>query len=123
MNENSPFHAASELWKRTDLTPEDVDCAQLYDGFTIIVFQWLEALGFCKLGEAGPFIEAGNTRLGGSLPVNTDGARATWDVDTAPTSASNRCASSGVSAVLDRCQMPRSPCGPTRWVRSRAPCS
>ncbi len=73
MNENSPFHAASELWKRTDLTPEDVDCAQLYDGFTIIVFQWLEALGFCKLGEAGPFIEAGNTRLGGSLPVNTDG--------------------------------------------------
>jgi acetyl-CoA acetyltransferase len=73
MNQNSPFHAASELWKRTDLKPDDVDCAQLYDGFTIIVFQWLEALGFCQLGEAGPFIEAGNTRLGGKLPVNTDG--------------------------------------------------
>jgi acetyl-CoA acetyltransferase len=39
----------------------------------IIVFQWLEALGFCGLGESGSFVEAGNTRLGGSLPVNTDG--------------------------------------------------
>ncbi len=37
------------------------------------MFQWLEALGFCKLGEAGPFVEAGHTRLDGSLPVNTDG--------------------------------------------------
>jgi acetyl-CoA acetyltransferase len=73
MNHNSPFHAAAELWKRTDLRPGDVDCAQLYDGFTIIVFQWLEALGFCNLGEAGPFVEAGHTRLGGTIPVNTDG--------------------------------------------------
>jgi acetyl-CoA acetyltransferase len=73
MNQNSPFHAARELWKRTDLKPADVDCAQLYDGFTIIVFQWLEALGFCGLGEAGPFVEAGHTRLGGRIPVNTDG--------------------------------------------------
>jgi acetyl-CoA acetyltransferase len=73
LNESSPFHAARELWKRTDLAPSDVDFAQLYDGFTIITFQWLEALGFCNLGEAGPFIEAGNTRLGGSLPTNTDG--------------------------------------------------
>jgi len=72
-NDNSPFHAARELWSRTDLKPADVDCAQLYDGFTIIVFQWLEALGFCGLGESGPFVEAGHTRLGGSIPVNTDG--------------------------------------------------
>jgi hypothetical protein len=50
LNESSPFHAAKELWSRTDLRPDDVDCTQLYDGFTIITFQWLEALGFCKLG-------------------------------------------------------------------------
>jgi len=73
VNQNMPFHAAEKLWERTDLTPADVDCAQLYDGFTIIVFQWLEALGFCKLGEAGSFVEAGNTAMGGSIPVNTDG--------------------------------------------------
>jgi acetyl-CoA acetyltransferase len=73
MNQNSPFHAATELWKRTDLTVADCDFAQLYDGFTIIVFQWLEALGFCELGESGPFVEEGHTRLGGTVPVNTDG--------------------------------------------------
>jgi acetyl-CoA acetyltransferase len=73
MNRNSPFHDGDELWKRTDLTAADCDFAQLYDGFTIIVFQWLEALGFCAVGESGPFVEAGSTRLGGSLPVNTDG--------------------------------------------------
>jgi acetyl-CoA acetyltransferase len=69
----APKHCADQLWARTDLGPGDVDCAQLYDGFTFITFQWLEALGFCEPGGAGPFVSAGNTRLGGSLPTNTDG--------------------------------------------------
>ena len=73
MVNTAPAECARSLWSRTDLKPSDVDTAQLYDGFSIIVFQWLEALGFCGLGEAGPFVEAGHTRLGGSLPVNTDG--------------------------------------------------
>lgn len=69
----APAHCARQLWSRTDLRPEDIDCAQLYDGFTFITFQWLEALGFCEPGGAGTFVSAGNTRLGGSLPTNTDG--------------------------------------------------
>jgi acetyl-CoA acetyltransferase len=73
MTSTSPAHCASELWSRTDLKPSDVDTAQLYDGFSIITFQWLEALGFCGRGEAGPFVAEGNTRLGGRIPVNTDG--------------------------------------------------
>jgi acetyl-CoA acetyltransferase len=70
---NAPAHCAETLWARTDLKPADVDTVQLYDGFSIITFQWLEALGFCGRGESGPFIADGNTRLGGSLPLNTDG--------------------------------------------------
>jgi len=73
MVHTAPAQTAKSLWSRTDLTPADVDTAQLYDGFSIIVFQWLEELGFCGPGEAGAFIAEGNTRLGGSLPVNTDG--------------------------------------------------
>jgi acetyl-CoA acetyltransferase len=69
----APRHCATQLWSRTDLKPADIDCAQLYDGFTFITFQWLEALGFCEPGGAGPFVSAGNTRLGGKLPTNTDG--------------------------------------------------
>ena len=61
---NAPVKCAEALWSRTDLTPADVDCAQLYDGFTIITLQWLEALGLCPMGESGPFIAEGHTRLG-----------------------------------------------------------
>ncbi len=64
---------AQALWSRTDLRPDDVDCAQLYDGFSVFTFCWLEALGFCSPGEAGPFVGEGHTALGGALPVNTDG--------------------------------------------------
>lgn len=71
--ETAPIPCAADLWARTSLTPRDVDCAQLYDGFSIITFQWLEALGFCGPGEAGDFILDGQTELTGSLPLNTDG--------------------------------------------------
>ncbi|RAV10044.1 thiolase family protein [Mycolicibacterium sp. GF69] len=68
--------AAAEMWSRTDLTPSDVDVAELYDGFTFLTFAWLEALGFCGDGEAGPFVE-GATRiaLDGALPLNTYGGQ------------------------------------------------
>ena len=68
--------AAAEMWSRTDLTPADVDFAELYDGFTFLTFAWLEALGFCGDGEAGPFVEgAARIALGGQLPLNTYGGQ------------------------------------------------
>lgn len=68
--------AAAEMWDRTDLKPVDVDLAELYDGFTFLTFAWLEALGFCSDGEAGPFVEgAARIALDGELPVNTYGGQ------------------------------------------------
>jgi acetyl-CoA acetyltransferase len=68
--------AAAQLWSRTDLSPADVDVAELYDGFTVLTLSWLEALGFCGEGEAGPFVEGGDRiRLGGELPLNTYGGQ------------------------------------------------
>jgi acetyl-CoA acetyltransferase len=68
--------AAAEMWSRTDLSASDVNVAELYDGFTFLTFAWLEALGFCADGEAGPFVE-GATRiaLDGALPLNTYGGQ------------------------------------------------
>jgi acetyl-CoA acetyltransferase len=66
MTESSPWRAAKRLWSRTDLTPSDVDVAGLYDGFTFITLQWLEALGFCGKGESGQFVQEGHTRPGGT---------------------------------------------------------
>ena len=68
--------AAAQMWSRTDLTPGDLDVAELYDGFTFLTFAWLEALGICGDGEAGPFVE-GATRIAmdGELPLNTYGGQ------------------------------------------------
>jgi acetyl-CoA acetyltransferase len=67
--------AARHLWSRTTLRPNDVDTAQLYDGFSFLTLSWLEALGFCGPGESGPFVEEGHIRLGGRLPLNTWGGQ------------------------------------------------
>ena len=68
--------AAREMWSRTDLTPADLDVAELYDGFTFLTLAWLEALGICGEGESGPFVEEGaRIALDGELPLNTYGGQ------------------------------------------------
>jgi acetyl-CoA acetyltransferase/uncharacterized OB-fold protein len=67
--------AAAQMWARADLGPSDVDTIQLYDGFSWLTLAWIEALGFCKRGEGGPFLEGGRVRLGGELPLNTWGGQ------------------------------------------------
>lgn len=68
--------AAAQMWARTSLTSRDVDVAELYDGFTFLTFAWLEALGLCGEGEAGPFVEGGKRiALDGDLPLNTYGGQ------------------------------------------------
>ncbi len=68
--------AAAMLWSRTDLRPQDVDVAELYDGFSFIALAWLEALGFCDKGESGSFVAGGERiALDGELPLNTQGGQ------------------------------------------------
>lgn len=68
--------AGAALWEHTDYKPSDVDIAMLYDGFTFLVLNWLEALGFCDKGESGAFVEGGERiSLTGDLPVNTNGGQ------------------------------------------------
>jgi acetyl-CoA acetyltransferase len=68
--------AGAMLFERTDLSPSDVDVAELYDGFSFITLAWIEALGFCKKGEGGAFVEGGTRiALDGTLPLNTNGGQ------------------------------------------------
>ena len=67
---------AAHLWSRSSLRPEDVDVAELYDGFTFNCLSWIEALGFCGIGEAGDFLaDPGRIALDGQLPLNTFGGQ------------------------------------------------
>ena len=70
------YQTGPDLWKQTDYTPKDVDTVQLYDGFSFLTLTWLEALGFCGIGEGGEFIEGGHRiALDGELPLNTFGGQ------------------------------------------------
>ena len=59
--------------ERAGIRHADVDCAMIYDSYTITVLATLEALGFCRPGEGGAFCADGRIGLGGALPINTDG--------------------------------------------------
>ena len=67
---------SAHLWSRTSLTPADVDVALIYDGFTFNAISWLEALGFCGIGEANDWLDGGRRiALDGELPVNPHGGQ------------------------------------------------
>jgi len=67
---------SAHLWTRTSLRPGDVDVAELYDGYTFNCLSWIEALGFCGIGEARDFLDGGkNIARDGLLPLNTHGGQ------------------------------------------------
>jgi acetyl-CoA acetyltransferase len=67
---------SAHLWSRTTLGPADVDVALLYDGFTFNCLSWLEALGFCGIGEAKDFLDGGkNIARDGVVAVNPHGGQ------------------------------------------------
>ena len=61
------------LWADCGYSAGDVDVANLYDGFSFMTIVWLEALGFCGVGEAFDFIQNGRISPSGDLPVNPSG--------------------------------------------------
>ncbi|HZE49025.1 MAG TPA: hypothetical protein VE074_05640 [Jatrophihabitantaceae bacterium] len=65
--------AGAKAFSQAGVTTDDIDCLLIHEGFTWYVIAGLEALGFVKPGEGGPFVEAGHIRLDGSLPVNPNG--------------------------------------------------
>ena len=70
---SAAVESGHRAFKMAGLGPDDIDVAQIYDCFTPVVLIELEDLGFCRKGEAGAFVEAGETGLEGSLPMNTNG--------------------------------------------------
>lgn len=64
--------AATQMWYRPQLSPANLDVAQLYHGFAFLTIAWLAAPGSCADGQAGPFAEGGaRIARDGKLPLNT----------------------------------------------------
>jgi acetyl-CoA acetyltransferase len=68
--------AARQLWSRTAYHPQDVDVAELYDGFSFLTITWLEALGLVPRGEPGALLDDfAAMDIDGRLPLNTWGGQ------------------------------------------------
>ncbi|GAB4149699.1 MAG: thiolase family protein [Sphingomonadales bacterium] len=70
----SPTMIASKAaYDMAGVGPEDIDVAQIQDTESGAEVMHMAENGFCKDGEQNAWLAEGRTKLGGSLPVNTDG--------------------------------------------------
>jgi acetyl-CoA C-acetyltransferase len=65
--------AAKQAFAMAGIGPEDIDVAEVHDCFTGVELIAYEDLGFCNRFEAYKLIEAGETSVGGRIPVNPSG--------------------------------------------------
>ncbi|QQD16993.1 lipid-transfer protein [Spongiibacter nanhainus] len=63
-------------YEQAGIGPEDIDLAEVYDLSSALELDWIEDLGLCPRGEAAQMLRAGDTTLGGKLPVNPSGGLA-----------------------------------------------
>jgi len=65
--------AARKAYAMAGIGPGDIDVAEVHDCFTGVELIDYEDLGFCERFEAYKLVEAGETSVGGRLPVNPSG--------------------------------------------------
>ncbi len=75
VNPQASRDAAASLWRQAGITDPvaEVDAAEIYVPFSWFEPMWLESLGFAAEGEGWKLTEAGETAMGGRIPVNCSG--------------------------------------------------
>jgi acetyl-CoA acetyltransferase len=63
-------------YEEAGIDPADVSLAEVYDLSTALELDWIEDLALCKQGEAESLLRAGETSIGGRVPVNPSGGLA-----------------------------------------------
>ena len=65
-----------KAYEEAGIGPEDVSVAEVYDLSTALELDWIEDLQLCERGEAASLLRAGDTKVGGRIPVNPSGGLA-----------------------------------------------
>jgi acetyl-CoA C-acetyltransferase len=75
VNPRAGAEAAAALWRAAGITDplEQIDVAEIYVPFSWFEPMWLENLGFAPAGDGWKLVKAGETEIGGTLPVNPSG--------------------------------------------------
>lgn len=69
----SAIQTGKDAFAMAGMSQKDIQHAMFYDAFTHVPMYALEALGFVKPGESGPYMAEGHTAPGGDFPMNTNG--------------------------------------------------
>jgi acetyl-CoA C-acetyltransferase len=69
----STVDAAKQAYKMANITPKDIDFAEVHDCFTIAEMIDIEDLGFFPKGTAAHAIREGATSRNGEIPINPSG--------------------------------------------------
>ncbi|MCX8072910.1 MAG: acetyl-CoA acetyltransferase [Candidatus Binatia bacterium] len=94
--------SGAQAFRMAGVKHEDIDVCELYDAFTIVPILALEALGFCKPGEGGPFVAGQRTAPGGDFPMNTNGGGLSY----------THTGMYGMFAIVEAVRQLRGECGP-----------
>ncbi|OUS90720.1 thiolase domain-containing protein [Rhodococcus sp. NCIMB 12038] len=75
VNPQAGRDASAALWKAAGIEDplDEIDVAEIYVPFSWFEPMWLENLGFVAEGEGWKLTEAGETAIGGRLPLNASG--------------------------------------------------
>ncbi|WP_109418689.1 thiolase domain-containing protein [Mycobacteroides chelonae] len=75
VNPQAGRDAAAALWRDAGITSpiDEIDAAEIYVPFSWFEPMWLENLGFAAEGEGWKLTQAGETAIGGRIPVNASG--------------------------------------------------
>jgi acetyl-CoA acetyltransferase len=102
--------AARAALEMAGLGPEDIDLAQIQDTECGAEILHMAECGFCADGEQEGLIRSGATRIGGQLPVNTDGGCL---------ACGEPIGASGLRQVYENCQQLRGRSGPRQVEDAR----
>jgi acetyl-CoA acetyltransferase len=93
---------AARAYALADVTPEQVDVAECHDAAAPAELIVMEELGLCAPGEAPDLVRAGETEIGGALPINPSGGLE---------SKGHPLGATGCGQVVELCDQLRDRCG------------
>ena len=71
--ENVTSLSIADAYREASVGPEDLDLVELHDSSVVTEMLTYEHLGLCKAEDVRRFVEEGDARLGGRIPVNPSG--------------------------------------------------
>lgn len=99
-----------KVYEQAGVGPEDIDVAELHDAASIGELTICENIGLCPPGESGRWAEAGETTVGGRLPINTSGGLE---------SKGHPIGATGLGQIFELVQQLRGECGPRQVQGAR----